>query len=45
MKRLLVATVAAAMALLAQLPTPNTTGTATKHHIFSVKNLDAANQF
>jgi len=45
MKRLLVASVAAAMALFAQLPAPNAAGVTAGHHIFVVKNLEASNQF
>ena len=32
------------MALLAQVPAPNAAGTTAGHHVFSLKNLEAANQ-
>src|ERR1700676_4326818 len=45
MVRYLLSALALAMPLLAQLPSPNSLGVPAGHHIFSTRDLEAANRF
>ena len=45
MTRILLSALCMAASALAQLPTPNSLGVSAGHHIFSTRDLDAANKF